>query len=148
MTSFKTGADVSYYSVSSGQYDEDEQPLRPQQQFELSEHPQLVRNRRWFVTAGIQFLSLLWLVPIVYLLYLNLSGHVIGASAWCPGGNCFIDAWGSQAQRNLVEFNKNDHNLLGGLQLVAKRYAISWSLPIFRQVTLVTSIADRTCEQP
>lgn len=114
---------MSYYSVSSGQHDEEDQPLRPpQQQFELGDHPQLVRNRRWWVTVGVQFLSALWLAPIVYLLYLNLSGHIIGASAWCPGGDCFIDFWSGKAQENMFKFNKNDHNLLGGLQLVAKRY--------------------------
>ena len=72
-----------YYSVSSttegNDYESEEHTLDPK--LELGEHPQVSTNRSWPMTIGLQFLSLLWLVPILTFLILNLKGHILGASA-------------------------------------------------------------------
>ena len=115
-----------YFSVASGPFESEYECLRPK--VELGEHPQLTKQRRWAVTVLVQLLSALWLVPIIALLYLNLAGHVIGPTAWCPGGGCHVDTWNPNSDipvQKIISFNKNDHNLLGGLQLVAKAYDLT-----------------------
>lgn len=132
MNALKQHVSTSYHGLPNTSYEEDEQPLRPKQQFELGDHPQMVKSRRHGITFLIQLLTALWLVPIVALIYLNLTGQIIGASAWCFGGRCFVDAWNPKItipQSNVARFNKNDHNLLGGLQLVAKALEI-WFIAI------------------
>lgn len=131
MDRFKKNVNTSYYSVSSGPAEDDEQPLRPQQ-FELGDHPQIVKPRGWPVTILVQLICALWLVPIVALLYVNLSGRVIGPSAWCLGRECRVDAFNPMLQvpmDNIARFNRNDHNLLGALQLVAKALEV-WFIGI------------------
>lgn len=77
-----SGPDTQYHSVSSSLTDH-EQKSGPHnfEQMELGEHPQMAEDRSWSRTLILQFLSLLWLVPIMALLALNLGSHVIGASA-------------------------------------------------------------------
>ncbi|KAL8696787.1 MAG: hypothetical protein Q9201_007477 [Fulgogasparrea decipioides] len=65
-------------------------------------------------------LSFLWLAPIGTLLYLNFSRHVIGASAWCPRGNCNAEINGANAIERAKQFDRQDHDLNGALQFVAK----------------------------
>lgn len=39
-------------------------------------------RRSTFKSLAVQVFAVLWLVPTVFLLYLNFSGYVVGASAW------------------------------------------------------------------
>ena len=65
-------------------------------------------------------LSLLWLGPIAALLYLNFSSHVVGASVWCPNGNCNADATSDNAIARAQKLDRQDHDVNGALQFVAK----------------------------
>ncbi|KAL8652838.1 MAG: hypothetical protein Q9226_004090 [Calogaya cf. arnoldii] len=65
-------------------------------------------------------LSLLWIVPISTLLWLNFSKHVIGASAWCPRGNCNAEGNSDNAIKRAQKLDSHDHNVTGALQFVAK----------------------------
>ncbi|MCJ1270698.1 hypothetical protein MMC22_010595 [Lobaria immixta] len=70
---------------------------------------------------AIHFICLLWLGPIITLLYLNFSNHIIGPSLWCPLGKCSIydddgDYLVSKASRN----DHRDHNVNGVLQFASK----------------------------
>ena len=81
-------------------------------------------RRPLLVTFAMQATSILWVVPITILLYLNFSGFVIGQSAWCPDGNSCnngtFDYLPKLAAHNMLEYNMWDYDLLGALQLVAK----------------------------
>ncbi|KAL9613479.1 MAG: hypothetical protein Q9167_001975 [Letrouitia subvulpina] len=66
------------------------------------------------------FLSALWIAPIAVLLYLNYSGFVIGASVWCPNRNCNAESTGDNAIEKAAKFDKQDHDVNGALQFVAK----------------------------
>ncbi|KAL9594220.1 MAG: hypothetical protein Q9219_007153 [cf. Caloplaca sp. 3 TL-2023] len=46
--------------------------------------------------------------------------HVIGASVWCPGGNCNAESTAHSAIRRAQELDRQDHDLNGALQFVAK----------------------------
>lgn len=68
-----------------------------------------------------QLLCILWLAPIALLLWLNFSQQVIGPSAWCPNkAACSSHAWDIDAFVRAQELDKQDRNLLGALQVVAK----------------------------
>jgi hypothetical protein len=56
----------------------------------LTEHPSQTSKRRTTTTIIFQVFCIVWLVPIIALLYLNFSNYIIGASAWCPGGDCAL----------------------------------------------------------
>lgn len=71
------------------------------------------------------------LIPIIVLVYLNFASYIIGASAWCPRGNCFIDFNNAQSgipAANLERFNHELWNMLGALQLVAKALEVWFAL--------------------
>ena len=65
-------------------------------------------------------LNLLWIAPIATLLWLNFSHHVIGASAWCPSGNCNAEGNSENAVERANKLDRQDHNVNGALQFVAK----------------------------
>lgn len=65
-------------------------------------------------------IGFLWIAPIVALLVLNFKKHVIGASIWCPRGNCNAEAYGENAISKANKLDKEDHNILGALQFVSK----------------------------
>ncbi|KAK5134276.1 hypothetical protein LTR08_006820 [Meristemomyces frigidus] len=139
------GTDTQYHSVSSvtqsNDHESEEQTFEPK--LELGEHPQVSTNRSWLMTIVLQFLSLLWLVPIMALLILNLKGHVIGASAWCPGGRCWVQAHNpntSIPESKIRKFDKQNHNLLGILQLVAKALEIWFEIIAAALVYIVTML--------
>ncbi|KAK5174658.1 uncharacterized protein LTR77_001740 [Saxophila tyrrhenica] len=123
MSDLKHDPSFSYQSVNptpEHQISEDE-AIRPQ--IELGAHPQMARKRGSLATIIWQTIALLWLVPVVALLYLNFTEYIIGASAWCPKGQCWLDMFNpNQAipRQRAREFNKASHDLLGGLQFVAK----------------------------
>ena len=72
----------------------------------------------------IQLLGLIWLAPIILLLYINFKGHIIGPSALCPSQGCKTDSPRLQNSKWRLELDHNDHNILGTLQLVAKALEI------------------------
>ncbi|OQN96809.1 hypothetical protein B0A48_17369 [Cryoendolithus antarcticus] len=79
--------------------------------------------RSWRSTIILQLFSLAWLAPAVALLVLNIGGHTIGASAWCPLGTCWVQAndnISSVPQQRIGHFDSTSHNLLGFLQLISK----------------------------
>ncbi|KAL8689573.1 MAG: hypothetical protein Q9224_004612 [Gallowayella concinna] len=78
------------------------------------------RRSRVFLHWLSHIFSLLWIAPIATLLWLNYSKHVVGASAWCPGGNCNAEANGDNAIERATKLDRNDHNVNGALQFVAK----------------------------
>lgn len=91
------------------------------------------------------FLSLLWLAPIITLLYFNFSSYVIGASLWCPKGPCSFNPFLPDAFATANEYDHNAHNLLGGLQLVAKALEV-WF--VFVAAGLVYIIANEVAKRP
>jgi hypothetical protein len=56
----------------------------------FTEHPSHNTKRGNTTTVLFQVFCIVWLVPIIALLYLNFSRYVIGPSAWCPGGACAL----------------------------------------------------------
>ncbi|OQN97894.1 hypothetical protein B0A48_16205 [Cryoendolithus antarcticus] len=85
--------------------------------------PEREPGRSILSTLLLQMFSLAWLVPAVTLLVLNTRGHIIGASAWCPSGDCYVQANDnvtSVPQQRMAYFDSTSHNLLGLLQIVAK----------------------------
>lgn len=55
----------------------------------LEQQPRTNTTRPLITTFALQVLTLLWLVPIAALVWLNVSEHKIGASVWCPNGDCY-----------------------------------------------------------
>lgn len=82
-------------------------------------------SRPWHILSLI--LSSLWLALIITLLVLNFKEHVIGASVWCPFGHCSSDAFSSNAIVTAVRLDKEDQDILAGLQFVAQAFEI-WFL--------------------
>ena len=122
-THYETVSEVEEQKLASA----DIRPIRSEQPLRLS--------RLW---AFVQLLlGSLWLVPIVVLLWLNLSSFRIGPSASCLGG-CKADPLATGNGRWAVGLDRNDHNTLGGLQLVAKALEL-WFL--FVAISLVYKIA-------
>jgi hypothetical protein len=57
--------------------------LGPISEPDLNQHPLQPSKRRSSTTLLFQIFCIIWLVPIVALLWLNFSNYIIGASAWC-----------------------------------------------------------------
>ena len=92
-------------------------------------------------TCVIQTVYVLWLVPILTLLYFNLRTHIVGASVWCPQKKCHAGIFNpviSTSLENLRRFDKRDHNLLGALQIVAKIIEIWFTLIVAALVSRLT----------
>ncbi|KAL8804119.1 MAG: hypothetical protein Q9182_002752 [Xanthomendoza sp. 2 TL-2023] len=113
----------------NGDKDEVQTSYRPVQHTSsnLSDHivpaapaPPRRHRSRVFLHWLSHILSLLWIAPIATLLWLNYSKHVVGASAWCPGGNCNAEATSDNAIERATKLDRNDHNVNGALQIVAK----------------------------
>lgn len=75
-------------------------------------------NSKFLRQLGIHIISLLWLGPIITLLYVNFFHHVIGPSVWCPFGKCSVtdDYGAAKASQN----DRYDHNTNGVLLFAAK----------------------------
>ncbi|PPJ59331.1 hypothetical protein CBER1_05784 [Cercospora berteroae] len=85
--------------------------------------PEEPRSISKFLAVLFQLLALLWVGGIGYLLYVNFKQHILGASAWCTFNTCFPQVWAKDLmipRALLVKFDRDTHNLLGGLQLAAK----------------------------
>ncbi|KAL8949786.1 MAG: hypothetical protein Q9222_004129 [Ikaeria aurantiellina] len=98
-------------SMSNGtHHHEIPSPPKPRQH----RHSRVLLHWLWY------FLSLAWLAPIVTLLYLNFSNHVIGASVWCPAGHCNAESTTENAVGRASYLDRKDHDANGALQFVAK----------------------------
>ncbi|EME76931.1 uncharacterized protein MYCFIDRAFT_180589 [Pseudocercospora fijiensis CIRAD86] len=89
----------------------------------------------------LQIFALSWTVPIVALLVLNIKRHVIGATAWCPLGRCLprVEDPDPTISRELpAVFDRQTHNLLGFLQLIAKALEVRFILIATWLVYLMT----------
>lgn len=121
-------------------------------QIDLQNHPQITGHRSWLKTLLTQGFSLLWLGPVGVLLYLNLKGHILGSSSWCPGGKCYpqmFDPVSSVPPFLAAKHDHNNHNLLGALQLVAKALEVWFILIASWLVYLITmSLAGRRSGLP
>ena len=104
---------------------------------EESLHTQRSHHSRLWAAVNLLF-GFLWLAPIVVLLYLNLSNFRIGPSVSCRLGGCKADPLGSGDSNWAHKLDRNDHNTLGALQLVAKALEL-WFL--FTAISLVYSVA-------
>lgn len=121
------------------QQNSEDEKLRPR--IELGDHPQLAKKRGWMATAMWQAFALLWLVPVIALMYLNFTEYVIGASAWCPAGHCWLNTFNPiQAipRERGKKFDKESHDLIGGLQFVAKGLEIWFGIIAAAVMYLVT----------
>lgn len=138
----KFNTTVAYQSVGP----EMEEAHKPRsdsvrEKVEMGGHPQIAEKHGWLSKCFIQLLGLAWLVSVVALLYLNFTEYIIGASAWCPGGHCWLDGFNpvtSVPQRNMHKYDRDDHNLLGGLQFVAKALEVWFGIVATSFVYLVT----------
>ncbi|KAI7225401.1 hypothetical protein KC330_g9131, partial [Hortaea werneckii] len=138
--------DTQYHSLSSIS-DTEQQPGKDssllEQKVELGDHPPLQKSRSWLKTILLQTLCLLWTVPIMALLVLNFKRHIIGASAWCPNDDCWVQGFSvntSTTVSRITKFDRQDHNLLGALQFVAKALEIWFELIATALVYLVTML--------
>jgi len=83
------------------------------------------------VTFILQLACFLWLAPIVTLLVSNFMPYVVGASAWCPNRKCNPGLFAPSLSitiENTERFDRQDHNLLGALQIVVKLLEIWFTL--------------------
>ena len=65
-------------------------------------------------------LGLLWLAPALTLLILNAKEHIIGAGLGCHGDRCIINPYSKTAVLQAQKLDKQNHDILGALQIVAK----------------------------
>ena len=142
MADNKFGVQTAYQSVSSSDNDMSDSASN-QPKIELGSDPQIRDHRSWWATLLWQTFALLWLVPIVALLYLNFTHYIIGASAWCPDGKCYLNVFNLDSgvpQARMRGFDKEDHNLLGGLQFVAKGLEVWFGIIAAALMYLITMI--------
>ena len=141
MSEVKYYPTTSYHSVPSEGNEMSETSYNAPPKIELGTHPQIAEKRGWIKTIMWQIFALLWLVPVIALLYLNFTEYIIGASAWCPDGKCYLNAFNpvrSVPQIRARKFDKEDHNLLGGLQFVAKGLEIWFGIIAAAVIYLIT----------
>lgn len=95
------------------------------------------------------FVGLLWIAPILILLWLNFSSHVIGGTAWCPKKPCGVIQYDPEPEvttNSLID--KSDEAkriLLGALQFVAKALEV-WFMYIASSLVYLAAytLARRT----
>jgi hypothetical protein len=83
-----------------------------------------------------QVFGLAWIVPIVILLTINFKGWIVGASVGCGfrKSKCDLDPFAPNAIAEAQKLDRDDHNILGALQIVAKALEV-WFILI--SITLV-----------
>ena len=121
----------SYVAVSKGEGNgsKTEQSLQPRRDY-----------RHWSKLSLGWFVGLLWLAPIIVLLYFNFTNYIIGPSASCPSGGCKADPFAASDSRWAQGLDYNDHNTLGGLQLVAKVLELWFLFVAIRVVYNITMV--------
>lgn len=96
--------DSSYQSV-------DEKPAQSDNRY----------SKKWLRGIATNVICLLWLGPIITLLYLNFSKYIIGPSVWCLLGKCSIyDGDARYLAAKISRNDRNDHNTNGMLLFAAK----------------------------
>ena len=102
-------------------------------------------KQRFFFWSSI-FLSLLWCAPAIALLVLNGTGTIVGASAWCPTGNCpGIPVGTNKSLQELIAKADHDtHDFLGGLQFVAKAMEVWFVYISVTFVYIIVSVLARS----
>lgn len=108
-----------------------------------TESPEIVKKARrgrrsWTWAVVSQIISLLWLAPIIALLILNFKKHVIGASIWCPGGDCSAEPFSPRSIEKAVNLDNQDHDVMGALQFVSKALEV-WFM--FISTSLIYDVA-------
>lgn len=93
--------------------------------------------------------GLLWILPMIFLLWLNFSSHVIGGTAWCFKKPCGVIQYDSESEvttNALIDrYEKANHNLLGTLQFAAKALEV-WFMYIAS--SLVYLVAYTLAQRP
>ncbi|KAF2840729.1 hypothetical protein M501DRAFT_1014729 [Patellaria atrata CBS 101060] len=87
------------------------------------------RARSRFLSILYHFICLLWIVPIVALIALNVTGYVVGASFGCPLGCQITPLEPTTTTRRAMRLDVDDRNALGGLQFAAKALEI-WFIAV------------------
>ena len=113
--------DTAYHPVHS-RAEKQETQISTRQMPNISTPAAPKQKRRFGLSIHIfsHIVGFLWIAPIVALLVLNFTNHVIGASIWCPGGKCNAQAYGENAIATATRLDAEDHDILGALQFVAK----------------------------
>lgn len=102
--------------------------------------------RQWLAFWGWEIIALLWIVPAVLLLVLNLSNHVVGASAWCPSGHCPGTSSDPSVSNNAITaaYDSTNHLFIGSLQFVAKALEVWFVGVAIGLLYQVTSLLARS----
>ena len=133
------------YGFSNGGY---QQMTLSHQEMETSEtHSGRPQSVRGWICFWLSFIIVLaWAVPAIALLAMNLSGTIIGASTWCPRGNCpGVPNGPNQTMADLTsKYDHENHNLLGGLQFLAKGLEVWFVYVAVGLVYYVTSLLARS----
>lgn len=140
MAETKFQVETAYHSISDADNDSSDN-LSNRPKIELGSHPQIKEHRSWVTTIIWQTIALAWLVPIVMLLYWNFTNYIIGASAWCPDTGCYLNAFNGNSevpQERMRQYDKNDHDLLGALQFVAKGLEVWFTIIAAALMYLIT----------
>lgn len=132
-------ADSQASTMMGGDHDSDTDLLKPRRfSSEPHEAPVKVSGPK---TIIVQLFALAWVAPILLLLFLNVKTHILGASAWCTFNTCFPQVYSDDTSIPLAlptKFDKETHNFLGALQLVAKCLEIWFILICTWLVYLIT----------
>ncbi|KAG8533551.1 uncharacterized protein KY384_001291 [Bacidia gigantensis] len=86
------------------------------------------RPKSWWWHILSHIVSFLWVVPIISMLVLNWTHHIIGSSVWCPMGHCSSNSWEEDAVTRAAKLDRDDHNTLGALQFVSKMLEVWFML--------------------
>jgi hypothetical protein len=79
-------------------------------------------QRRPFGYVFHQILCFIWLAPAIALIWLNLTGYIIGASIGCF--SCRLNPFSSATFEEESKLDKRDHTAVGGLQFASKAMEI------------------------
>ena len=88
----------------------------------------------------------LWIGPAIVLLYFNFSQWIIGASAWCPNGQCIVFSYLDQEMSTAQKIARNEkwnHDLLGALQFAAKAMEVWFVFVAGSLVYMVICVAAK-----
>jgi hypothetical protein len=96
-----------------------------------------VRSIRWTITT--QVLAILWLAPIISLLWLNFSRYISGATIGCIHNSCPFNPFDPTSSSKALRLSHDARNLVGVLQLVAKALEVWFIFVASSLVYTVTS---------
>src|ERR1700733_3074447 len=76
--------------------------------------------KAWIWSWFSLFFGGLWLVPALFVLYLNFSNHIVGPSIGCLRSSCRIKLHLTSQIQQTRSLQKDDQDALAGLQVAAK----------------------------